>query len=134
MLNSDETQHSSELQDLHESQSPVRTGTLSAVEPANQIYAPTAITPGGESSEVTTGTIIDSTALIGSQEQDEDTPALPPRPPQTTAGGMPNHVADELAPPATNAPEAQHLNPIVAQLKGMFPDFDESLLYVPSVS
>lgn len=74
----------------------------------------------------------------------EATPALPPRPEPTNAAGpaqetMASHVhfGDELPPPITHAtddaPQQTQMHPGVAQLKGMFPDFDDALLYVLSL-
>lgn len=74
----------------------------------------------------------------------EATPALPPRPEPTNAAGpaqetMASHVhfGDELPPPTTHAtddaPQQTQTHPGVAQLKGMFPDFDDALLYVLSL-
>lgn len=141
MLNSEEPQQNTEQQDLFVSdvrstQPPAQTGTLSANEAedgsTNQIHTPTAINPGGQGSQITPGAVVDSTTLIGSQQQDEDTPALPPRPSPPTTGGetMPDHAVDELAPPTTDVLEPQHPNPSVVQLQGMFPDFDELVMYV----
>lgn len=74
----------------------------------------------------------------------EATPALPPRPEPTNPTApaqetMASHVhfGDELPPPTTHAtddtPQQTQTHPGVAQLKGMFPDFDDALLYVLSL-
>ncbi|KAI0688200.1 hypothetical protein BC835DRAFT_1419376 [Cytidiella melzeri] len=77
----------------------------------------------------TAGNVIDSSpthhdASIAAPAQ-QDTPPLPPRPQQSMATHT--HIADELPPPTTDD-HPQQTHPSVAQLKAMFPDFDDSLL------
>ncbi|KAI0088154.1 hypothetical protein BDY19DRAFT_907113 [Irpex rosettiformis] len=106
---------------------------------ATATLSPTAHSNGIDGKNPFADTTVTATSLAHvPQEEEEHTPALPPRPEpthnpptETTRMATNVHFADEIPNPtnrATDNPQQMQTHPSVAQLKGIFPDFDDALL------
>ena len=114
----------------------------------NQDSSPTAtaaatLSPTAHSNEIDgknpfADTTATTTSLNHESQEEEVTPPLPPRPepthalPAETMAATNVHFADQLPPStlrATETPQPTQTNPSISQLKGMFPDFDDAIMY-----